>query len=181
LLDERALGTPTGRIVRALSERGGLSATQLASLTGLAKSTVSMTLGELRKSGMVVESAAPGAARSNGVGRPATMLTLNPEAGTCVGVLIGLGYIQVIVADVSHAVIASREATLDHDYSPQEAVDVVRALMEESYAEHSLSPAGLLGVGIAIAGPVNPIERRGRRGSVGPIWARVDRTSALSW
>ena len=174
LLDERELGTPTGRIVRALSERGGLSATQLANLTGLAKSTVSMTLGELRKSGMVVESAAPEAARSNGVGRPATMLTLNPEAGTCVGVLIGLGYIQLIVADVSHAIIASKEATLDHDYSPEKAVDVVRALMEESYAEHSLSPAGLLGVGIAIAGPVNPIDGRVQRASVVPTWAGID-------
>ena len=56
LLTDRGVATPSARIVRALSERGALSATQLVSLTGLAKSTVSTTLSELRKSGMVVES-----------------------------------------------------------------------------------------------------------------------------
>ncbi len=55
LLADSALATPSGRIVRALSERGALSATQIARLTGLAKSTVSTALTELRRSQMVVE------------------------------------------------------------------------------------------------------------------------------
>ena len=41
LLDDGALGTPAGRIVRMLTERGAMSAAQLSRLTGLAKSTVS--------------------------------------------------------------------------------------------------------------------------------------------
>src|SRR5689334_4238544 len=103
LLTDRALSTPSGRIVRVLSERGGLSATQIAQITGLAKSTISATLSELRASGVVVEALAPAGDRRAGVGRPSTLLTLNPNAGTCVGILVGLNHIQVIVADVSHA------------------------------------------------------------------------------
>ena len=174
LLTDRTLGTPTGRIVRVLSERGGSSATQIARLTGLAKSTVSMTLSDLRQSGMVVEGALPETARSGGAGRPATMLTLNPQAGTCVGALIGLSQIQVIVADVSHAIIASKTEEMEYDYSPGEAAAVIRRLIGETYAEHSLSKAGLLGVGVAIAGPVNPTDGRIQRASVVPTWAGID-------
>src|SRR5262245_30021071 len=91
LLTDRSLGTPAARVVRVLSERGALSGTQIANLLGLAKSTVSTTLTELRRAGIVVD----GNTRAAGVGRPATAVTLNPEAATCVGVLIGLEHIQL--------------------------------------------------------------------------------------
>ncbi|RYH12827.1 MAG: transcriptional regulator, partial [Alphaproteobacteria bacterium] len=86
LLDDGALGTPAGRIVRMLTERGAMSAAQLSRLTGLAKSTVSTAVSELRRSGMVLES---GSESGGSVGRPARALTLNPGAGTCIGILIG--------------------------------------------------------------------------------------------
>jgi predicted NBD/HSP70 family sugar kinase len=174
LLTDRALGSPSGRIVRALSERGGMSATQIAQFTGLAKSTVSMTLSELRKSGMVVESAAPDLSRASGAGRPATVLTLNPNAGTCVGVVIGLGVIQLIVADVSHAIIADKQMPMERDYSPEDAIRVIKQLMKEAYAENSMSMAGLLGVGVAVSGPVNPLDTRIQRASVVPTWAGIE-------
>jgi predicted NBD/HSP70 family sugar kinase len=174
LLADGTLGTPTGQVVRLLSERGALSAAQIARLTGLAKSTVSATLSDLRRSGVVVETAEADPARTGGAGRPATMLSLNPEAGTCVGVLIGLREIQVIVADVSHAIIASHTEVMDEDYSPAEATDVIRALVRRAYREHALSTSGLLGVGVAIAGPVNPRDGRIQRASVVPTWAGTD-------
>ncbi len=182
LLADRALGTPTGQIVRLLSERGSLSAAQIARLTGLAKSTVSTTLSDLRQSGLVVENTVNGQTRSGGAGRPATMLTLNPEAGTCIGALIGLREIQVIVADVSHAVISSQIAIMDDDYTTDDALEVIKRLTTQAYREHALSRSGLLGVGVAIAGPVNPRDGRIQRASVVPTWAGTrirDRFEAL--
>ena len=174
LLADRAVGTPSGRIVRALSERGGMSATQIARITGLAKSTVSTTLAELRKSGMVVEAMAPEPGREASVGRPATVLTLNPQAGTCVGILISLRHIQVIVADVSHAIIAEQVVPMHADYTPDEAVDVTERIIKQIYAENSMSLSGLLGVGVAISGPVNPLDGRVQRASIVPTWAGID-------
>ena len=55
--------------MRCLSERGALSATQIARVTGLARSTVSTALNGLRKSGIVVEAPASGDG-IRGVGRP---------------------------------------------------------------------------------------------------------------
>ena len=175
-------GTPAGRIVRLLSERGGLSGTQIAGLTGLAKSTVSTTLAELRKSGLVVDHEAElaDAPRGASVGRPRTVVTLNPQAGTCVGVVIGLRKIQVVVADVSHAIISDSSAAIAPDFSPQQAIEVVKGLMDLAYEEHSLSRNGLLGVGLAIAGPVNPIDSRIQRASVVPTWAGIDIRAAFA-
>src|SRR5690349_17192647 len=91
LLADRSASTPASRIVRTLSERGVLSATQISQLTGLAKSTVSTALAELRRADVVVE---VGSESAGSVGRPATALTLNPKAGTCIGILIGHAEIQ---------------------------------------------------------------------------------------
>lgn len=171
LLADRETGTPTGRIVRTLSERGTLSATQIARLTGLAKSTVSTTLSELRRSGVVVE---VGNGPAGGVGRPATALTLNPKAGTCIGILIGLTEVQVILADVSHAVLSDRTVQLEADYSPAKAVDLIRSLTAEAYEDYGQSTDGLLGVGIAMGAPVNPSNAQVLRAGGLPNWAGID-------
>jgi len=155
LLGDGDDSTPTGRIVRMLSERGALSATQIARLTGLAKSTVSTALAELRRTEMVVE---VGSEYAGGVGRPATALTLNPLAGTCIGILVGQAEIQLTLADVSHSVLFDRTVELELDYSPDAATGVVQALIAEAYRGQRLSRSGLLGVGIAMGGPVNPVN-----------------------
>lgn len=173
LLVDREAGTPAGRIVRVLSERGGLSATQIASITGLAKSTVSTTLSELRRNGTVVESALE-SIKGTSVGRPATVLTLNPRAGTCVGVLVGLEHIQVIVADVSHAVLFDKLVYLDPDYSPEHAARLVRELVEAAYASPAMSMDTLLGIGVAVAGPIDPSSGRVLRAGGVTTWAGTD-------
>lgn len=170
LLTDNALGTPAGRIVRTLSERGSLSAVQLARLTGLAKSTVSTALSELRRSGMVVE---VGSESLGSVGRPATTLTLNPRAGTCIGILVGQTEIQVIVADVSHTVLSDHSVYLEPNYRPEHAVELVRDMIAEAYAGQWRSREGLLGVGIAVGGPVNPVNGQVMRGGL-PSWVGVD-------
>lgn len=172
LLAESTVATPAGRIVRILSERGASSATQISRLTGLAKSTVSTALTELRRLDMVVEVGSEAA--SGSVGRPATTLTLNPRAGSCIGILVGQTEIQVILADVAHTVLSDRSVVLESDYSPRLAAEVVGRLVAEAYEGQWHAPEGLLGVGIAAGGPVNPITGRMLRAGGMPSWAGVD-------
>ena len=68
---------------------------------------------------------------AGGVGRPATTLTLNPRAGTCIGVLIGQAEIQVIVADVSHSVLWDKSVYLEPGYSARTAAELVQELIAE--------------------------------------------------
>jgi predicted NBD/HSP70 family sugar kinase len=171
LLD-RTSGTPASRIVRALSECGALSASRLAEHTGLARSTVSVALSELRSSGLIVEvTAAEGGVK--GVGRPAAALRLNPEAGTCVGVHLGLEDVRIVVADVSHSVISEKIIDVGRDYSPARAAPQVQAAIEEAYRQNGLAPSALLGVGISVSGPVTP-DGVVQRASIVPTWAGVN-------
>ena len=98
--------TPDGRVVQLLGERGAMSAAEMARATGLARSTISMALAELRRARVVVE--AQTAEGTRGVGRPAAAFALNPEAGTCVGLHLGRDDIRLLIADVSHSVIFER-------------------------------------------------------------------------
>jgi len=172
LLDDRSSGAPASRIVRAMSQRGALSAAQIARLTGLARSTVSTALSDLRKSGIVVEVGGQEDS-AKGVGRPATALTLNPEAGTCVGIHIALDEVRMIVADVSHSVIFEQIMPAGRDYSPEHAAAMTKEAITKVYTENGLPPSGLLGVGVSVSGPVSP-GGDVQRASIVPTWAGVN-------
>jgi predicted NBD/HSP70 family sugar kinase len=171
LLDEDDSAAPESRIVRLLSGRGSASAAEISRLSGLARSTISTALGELRRAGVVVE-AAPGEA-ARGVGRPASAFALNPKAGTCFGVHFSLDHIGVMVADVSHSVICEKMIPLGLDYSPEAGVAAVRRALRDTYVEQGLPLRGLLGVGISFSGPVAP-DGRIQRASINPTWAGVN-------
>jgi predicted NBD/HSP70 family sugar kinase len=173
LLAEQSQTTPAGRIVRALSQKGSMSAREIGESTGLAKSTVSTALSQLRESGVVIDNGHDNP-RAAGAGRPATPVSLNPEAGTCVGLLIGSEHMQLIVADVSHAVLSERQVVLEPDFSPAEAAAMADRLLAEAYAEEGLSRDTLLGVGIALGNPVNPHDGRMLRAGGMPSWAGLD-------
>ena len=171
LLSEGDAATPEGRIVRVMSERGAVSASDVARATGLARSTISMALAELRRARIIVE--APIAEAERGVGRPAAAFALNPEAGTCVGLHVGMNDIRMLVADVSHSVICEHTIPLGRDYSPATAAQRTLRALRAVYREHDLSLRTLLGVGVAVSGPVAP-GGTVQRASIVPTWAGVN-------
>lgn len=154
-----------------MGERGAMLPAEIAAATGLARSTISTTLADLRKAGIVVERAQSSQAR--GVGRPASLFALNPKAGTCVGLHLGLRELRLLVADVAHTVLHKAEIGLSLDYAPEAAVRAARQAIRDAYRRCRLPPRSLLGVGIAVAGPVAP-DGRVQRASVVPTWAGVD-------
>ena len=171
LIADRASAGPEARVVRLLGARGVLSPSEIAKATGLARSTISGVLAELRRSGMVVETETPTGRRA--VGRPSTAFKLNPEAGTCVGLHLGPEALRFIVADVSHSVIFEETLELGLDYSPKAAAQAARAAVKRAYKRNGLPPRGLLGVGVSVSGPVAP-DGRVQRASMVPTWAGVN-------
>lgn len=172
LLADQHSGSPGNRIVRVLGTRGAVSAADIARLTGLARSTVSTALVELRRSGLVVDGASEHV-RDRGVGRPATKLTLNPTAGTCVGIHLELSDIQIVLAEVSHSVIAEQTIELGPDYRPDHAIRVLRDAVARLYRDNGLSVSGLIGTGISISAPVSP-DGTVQRSSILPVWTGVN-------
>ena len=154
-----------------MRERGDVSAADIAIGTELARSTVSTSLSELRRSKIVVEVAQM--VRSQGAGRPTSVFTLNPRVGTCVGVHLGLTGIRVIVADVSHAILYRADVELGADYEPAGAVAAARKSALDAYVSLDLSPQAMLGVGVSVAGPVAP-DGRVQQGGIVPRWSGHD-------
>jgi predicted NBD/HSP70 family sugar kinase len=178
LLAEQHGGSPENRIVRTMSERGSISAADIARETGLARSTVSTALSELKKSGIVVES--PDEPRIvKGAGRPATSLTLNPEAGTCVGIHLSIEEIRLCIADVSHSVIDEQIVHLGRDYLPEAAAAAAKKAIQSLYHSNGLSRSGLLGVGVSVSGPISPAGQL-QRASILPTWAGINITNLFS-
>jgi predicted NBD/HSP70 family sugar kinase len=153
LLGVRHAAPATRAIVEAMCARGPMSGGDIARLTGLARSTVSRVVADLRDAGMVVE-AEPAGPGARGVGRPSTPLMLNPDVGTCVGVHLGYDHIDVLVADVAHTVIAQESGPIAFDYAPAEAAARAHQLVRAVYSRNGLAPERIIGVGVSVSGPV---------------------------
>lgn len=172
LFYEREVDSPVTKVVRALSGHGAVSASQISRTTGLARSTVSTILTDLKRSSLVVEVEVE-TRSSSSAGRPALAHSLNPEAGTCIGILLGPSEIRIILADVAHTVVADVMVPLEASYAPEKATRIIRHAIDNLYKEHSLPYAGLLGVGIAVSGPLAP-NGKIMRASMLPGWAGMD-------
>src|SRR5204862_7469569 len=105
-------------------------------------------------------------------GRPTSVFSLNPKAGTCIGLHVGLSSLRLILADVSHAVLHHDEIELGLDYTPQAAIRKARAAITDAYRRSGLSPHSLLGIGVAVSGPVAS-DGRFQRASIVPNWSGV--------
>src|SRR3954463_14004096 len=93
------------RVVDALRLHGRLSRADISRRTGLSRSTISTLVGDLLDRGFVTEQAE----RANehvGQGRPPVLLSLDPSAGTVVGVDFDHNRIRVAVSDLTRSVLA---------------------------------------------------------------------------
>jgi predicted NBD/HSP70 family sugar kinase len=169
-------GTVAAQIVGVLSRNGGMSAAQIARLTGLARSTVSTAVTQLKLSHVVVEVERM---TLEGAGRPGILLALNPQAGTCVGVHLGYDEVQIVAADISHNFIAQKRFAMGVDYGPDQAMATVKSAFEEFYKANGLSRQSLMGAGISVSGPVSRIGVL-QRGGILPRWAGLNINALFS-
>ncbi len=165
-------GAPASQVIRALVQQGGMTAAQIARQTGLARSTVSTAVAELKANKVVVEIDGEGGARS-GAGRPGVVLTLNPQAGTCIGIHLGYDEVRIAVADLAHSFIADREVVVGVDYEPADVLKALRSVVDAVYREQGLSLQSLVGIGVSVSGPVRP-DGILSRGGILPKWAGVN-------
>jgi predicted NBD/HSP70 family sugar kinase len=132
----------------------GISRVEIADRTGLSAQTVSNVCRRLLDAGLIVEAGTHVA----GVGKPRTILKLNPRGRFAIGVHLDPSVITVVLLDLAGSVIAHRTIqTSDADRSAQtieQIVQVVEAVIEGA----ELDPANVMGVGIAAPGPVDLVS-----------------------
>lgn len=140
----------------------GISRLELAERTGLTPQAVSKITARLREDGLAVEA---GRRASTG-GKPRTVLRLVPEAGHAVGVHLDRDGLRAVLADLDGTVVAERHTPLDLGAGAEAVLtrvaEVVGALGvpgvpgtagRTGTADGAVR--GLLGVGVALPGPLD--------------------------
>ncbi|MEA2168702.1 MAG: hypothetical protein QOF76_2002 [Solirubrobacteraceae bacterium] len=167
------------RVVDELRVRGSASRAEIARCTGLSRTTVSTIVNDLVARGFVRELGDDNATRGS-QGRPPTMLVLDGTAGAAVGVDFDHDKVRVAVSDLSRAVLAEAVETADVDHDSGQSMDLAKQLIERSLAEAKVEAGRVLGVGVAIAGPVDAAHGALHRSPILPGWDGVDLAAELS-
>lgn len=177
----RSGGMVGGRaqVFEALRKNGALSRAEVARLTGLSRAAVSNVVKEFVDSGLVVESL-QGRDSAGSVGRPGVMVMLNPRAGAALGVDVGHRYLRVVVADLAHRVVAEEVLELAEEHDAQEALATVSQTVEASLERSGVERRKVVGVGMALAGPVGIRTREVYPSSVSPSWVGSRPAETLS-
>jgi predicted NBD/HSP70 family sugar kinase len=143
------------RVIEAVQQRGGASRVDVVRTTGLSRSTVSSVVADLLAERVLAEQRDQHVLPSAGaVGRPATLLTLNPDIGALVGVHLRHDGVRVAVADLAGTVRAESLGELDVDHHAGDAIGHVLDQVPALVAEAGADDRRLLGVGIAVSAPI---------------------------
>jgi predicted NBD/HSP70 family sugar kinase len=141
--------------LEVLLERGPLTRSQLASITGISKPTASLLLARLQESGLVVRDGI----REGLPGRTAELYRVNPKAAYVAGVDVNPGRIAVRIAEVTGEVIGEHRLSTP-GRARGEVVDRVRLAIEKACAPAGITRPELGRVVIGIPGAVNPMTGR---------------------
>jgi glucokinase-like ROK family protein len=149
LLDLR-LPTDEAAVVDAIRQRGALSRTDLASISGYSRAKMTAVAGNLIEKGILVEI---GAGESHGGRRP-RLLNFNANQGWIAGVDLGATSVDVAVADLTGKILARHSEPADVHSGPQVVLGRITAIIVELLAQSGLTPAQLTAIGLGVPGPV---------------------------
>ncbi|NAZ80279.1 ROK family protein [Kineococcus sp. R8] len=129
----------------------GLSRVELAALTGLSAQTVSNICRWLLDQGLVEETGK----RSDGPGKPRTILQLAAHGRYAVGVHLDPVLVTTVVLDLRGGVVARSNTPLTPEVPPEEVLARVAAEVESTIAASGIARDRLAGLGVAVPGPLD--------------------------
>ncbi len=141
-------------VLRLIHTQSPASRAQLAVITGLNKSTVSSLVDELIARNLIHEAGS----NSNGAGRPATMLEINPQAGSIIGVELGVDFVSVAVTDFLGNITWRRREDANPNEDQQKMIDQTLRIVKEAMSAGKKKNTRFLGLGLATPGTVDLAE-----------------------
>jgi glucokinase-like ROK family protein len=139
-------------IMHYLYENAPISRTELATLTGLNKTTVSSLINELLENQFVREI---GIDQPNTAGRRSVLLNVNPSRGCILSGEIGVDFISIICADFAAEIVWRHREEVKLPSSQSEIINRTLDLLKRGaeYGESKVGP--LLGLTVAVPGLVD--------------------------
>jgi predicted NBD/HSP70 family sugar kinase len=144
--------------------------TELAKLTGRARSTVSSRLAELAERGLVVQLDETAPTK----GRPSAAYALNTHNRLIGALDLGAHHGVFAVTDLAGKVLAHQSELIDIADGPVQILDRATAALEALLDGLGRSPADLVGIGIGLPGPVEHETGLPISPPIMPGWDRFD-------
>jgi predicted NBD/HSP70 family sugar kinase len=141
----------TSYLARLIASGQATSRSELARMTGLARSTVSEHLAPLLRIDLIAEYEAEAGAR----GRPPLVLTLNPQAGVILVADIGAARGRLAIADFGQHFLAERSVRTDVGRGPETVLAEVRREFLQMLAEHQIEARNVRLIVVGLPAPVD--------------------------
>jgi glucokinase-like ROK family protein len=138
-------------VMRLVYGEAPLSRSQLAVKTGLNKSTISSLVQDLLERRLVHETGM----NSNGAGRPATLLEVNPNVGAVIGIELGVDFVAAALIDFVGRILWRKQISADPAGSEQDTLGQTRVLVEETRGVARSRDLPILGLSFSIPGTVD--------------------------
>ncbi|TAM69369.1 MAG: ROK family transcriptional regulator [Microbacteriaceae bacterium] len=129
----------------------GISRVEVAARTGLSAQTASNVCRRLLDEGLIVEAGT----HVVGVGKPRTILKLNPRSRFAIGVHLDPSVITVVLLDLAGGIVVHRTIQTSDTDRPTGTIDQIAQVADEVTREAGIDRARVMGVGIAAPGPVD--------------------------
>ncbi|MCC2028867.1 ROK family transcriptional regulator [Microbacterium sp. YMB-B2] len=165
----RVTGPGAGEMFQLFRNGQPRTKSELASLTGLSRTTVSARIDALLAAGLLVYG---GDAASTG-GRPPAQVMFNPAAGSVVAVEVGATHATISMVDLGGSILEQHSRPIDIAAGPQAVLDVLLAEVAQT-RRSPVSPSPVLGFGIGLPGPVEHSTGRPMSPPIMPGWDGYD-------
>jgi predicted NBD/HSP70 family sugar kinase len=168
--EQPLLTADSARLLSYLRDGHPRTRAELATLTGLARSTISLRLDGLMASGLVVQG---GDSVSSG-GRPAGFIAFEPDARILLAIDLGATHGVVALANLAGTIIATESVALRIADGPTAVLDWALAAADRLLAASGRPAADLVGVGVGLPGPVEHSTGMPTNPPIMPGWDRFD-------
>lgn len=157
-----------GELLRLLRDGQARTRAELATETGLARSTVRLRLDALMDAGLVAGwgNAATG-------GRPASRFVFNARARLALAADVGATHATVAIADLTGEPLATEKLDLDIASGPDAVLALLADTWQRMRTEHGLTEP-VAGIGIGLPGPVEHSTGRPNNPPIMPGWNGYD-------
>ncbi len=159
-----------GELLVLLRDQTPRTRAELATLTGLARSTVGARVDALLASGLLAPS---GEAVSTG-GRPPARFAFNPQARIVVGADLGATHGRIALTDLTGRPLDEVAEDITITDGPEVVLDWLTATTTRLLERSGRRAADLIGIGIGVPGPVEHSSGRPVRPPIMPGWDAYD-------
>ncbi len=138
-------------VLKMIYRQAPLSRAQLASITGLNKSTISSLVEDLLERRLVHETGV----NSAGAGRPATLLEINTQVGAVIAVELGVDFVAAALTDFGGKMIRREQVSVDPARSQEDTLGEIKRLIDATLRTAGDKNLPVLGLSFSIPGTVD--------------------------